>query len=85
MSQKAKDNTPDSPPGRPDPALAGQSARRRVLGDRLRAYYDAVASEPVPDAFADLLNSLAGQSEDEDAAGSDKAPSSMKDNGQDRT
>lgn len=59
MPQKAKDDTPEDTPGTADPARAGQSARRRVLGDRLRAYYDAVASEPVPDAFADLLDSLA--------------------------
>lgn len=81
MSQKAKDNTPDAPPGKRDPALAGQSARRRVLGDRLRAYYDAVASEPVPDAFADLLNSLAGQP-GEDPADPGPPPSSKKDSGQ---
>ncbi|WP_233245696.1 NepR family anti-sigma factor [Marinicauda salina] len=34
-------------------------ARRRALGDRLREYYDDVASEPVPDEFRELLDKLA--------------------------
>ncbi len=82
MSQKAKDNTPEDVPGTKDPALAGQSARRRVLGDRLRAYYDSVASEPVPDSFGDLLRSLAEKSEDSGQAG---PRASDDENGQDRS
>ncbi|MGY6661013.1 MAG: NepR family anti-sigma factor [Glycocaulis sp.] len=62
----------------PDPALgtssraeAGQSARRRVLGDQLRAYYDAVTSEPVPDALTDLMAELARKSSNTPAEGGD--------------
>ena len=30
----------------------------RAIGSRLRAYYDEVAREPVPDRFVDLLKRL---------------------------
>ena len=30
----------------------------RAIGNRLRAFYDEVAREPVPDRFVDLLNRL---------------------------
>lgn len=29
-----------------------------MIGKRLRAFYDEIASEPVPDRFLDLLNEL---------------------------
>jgi hypothetical protein len=29
-----------------------------LIGQRLRNYYDEVASEPIPDRFMDLLNQL---------------------------
>ena len=29
-----------------------------MIGKRLRAYYEEIASEPVPDRFLDLLNEL---------------------------
>ena len=45
-----------SPPSRESP---DRVARRRALGDRLREYYDDVASEPVPEEFRDLLDKLA--------------------------
>ena len=32
----------------------------RAIGSRLRAYYDEVAREPVPDRFVDLLKRLDG-------------------------
>jgi hypothetical protein len=47
------------PPAAPPAESPDQRARRRVLGDRLRDYYDAVAREPVPDEFEALLNNLA--------------------------
>ncbi|AZU03588.1 hypothetical protein X907_1049 [Glycocaulis alkaliphilus] len=62
MSQNAKDDMPDPAFGAGSRAEAGQSARRRVLGDQLRAYYDAVTSEPVPDALTDLMAELARKS-----------------------
>jgi hypothetical protein len=46
-------------PAAPPAESPDQRARRRVLGDRLRDYYDAVAREPVPDEFETLLNNLA--------------------------
>jgi len=62
MSQNAKDDMPGPRGGNTDRAKAGQSARRRVLGDQLRAYYDSVSSEPVPDALSDLMTELARKS-----------------------
>jgi hypothetical protein len=62
MSQNAKDDMPDPLGGAGNRAAAGQSARRRVLGDQLRAYYDSVASEPVPDTLTELMAELARKS-----------------------
>lgn len=62
MSQNAKDDMPEPPGANPSRAEAGQSARRRVLGDQLRAYYDSVTSEPVPDTLSDLMAELARKS-----------------------
>lgn len=45
-------------------------ARQRALTDRLRTMFDAVAQEPIPDDFLDLLNKL-----------SDDDPSSPPDGG----
>lgn len=53
---------PDPDSGSADRAEAGQSARRRVLGDQLRAYYNSVTSEPVPDTLTDLMAELARKS-----------------------
>lgn len=87
MSQNAKDDMPDPQRGAPDRAEAGQSARRRVLGDQLRSYYDSVTSEPVPDALTDLMAELArksasqpGSSETRDSSGQ---PASGGNSGQD--
>jgi Anti-sigma factor NepR len=41
----------------PNPSL-GIMPMRDVIGEKLRAYYENVASEPVPDRFADLLKQL---------------------------
>jgi Anti-sigma factor NepR len=35
-----------------------------LLGDKLRAYYNEVASEPVPDRFEKLLEELAARTDD---------------------
>ena len=44
---------PDKKPGKkPD------SAVQAAIGNRLRAYYDSVAQEPVPDRFVELLKQL---------------------------
>jgi hypothetical protein len=51
--------------------MTGSSAKPDVsdlIGQRLRKYYDAVAEQPVPDRFMDLLNQL------EAAASSPKKP-----------
>ncbi|MBN8994424.1 MAG: hypothetical protein J0H63_10285 [Rhizobiales bacterium] len=40
------------------------SSVERAIGSRLRAYYDELAREPVPDRFVDLLKRL-----DDDSAG----------------
>jgi hypothetical protein len=59
-------NEKDSPP----PEAAGGKAKagprrqgadgtvERAIGSRLRAYYDELAREPVPDRFVDLLKRL---------------------------
>lgn len=52
-----------SPPGRSFGSELGSSS---AIGRRLKAYYDDVASEPVPDRFLSLLDAL-------DAAESDGA------------
>ena len=36
----------------------GDSSVERAIGSRLRAYYDEVAREPVPERFVDLLKRL---------------------------
>ena len=41
----------------PDPALV---AADRYIADQLKAIYDAVADEPVPDRLLELLNCLDG-------------------------
>ena len=38
-------------------------ARQRVIGRELRRMYDAVAQEPVPDEFLDLLRRMDGPDE----------------------
>ena len=48
-----------------DPVAAAARLRQRVIGDRLRAMFDDVVNEPVPDAFLDILrraDSSAGSS-----------------------
>lgn len=41
-------------------ATSNEAVVSEAVGDRLKTLYDTVASEPVPDRFADLLNQLAG-------------------------
>ncbi|HJW40064.1 MAG TPA: NepR family anti-sigma factor [Rhizomicrobium sp.] len=38
-------------------------ARQRVIGRELRRIFDAVAQEPVPDEFLDLLRKMDAQDE----------------------
>jgi hypothetical protein len=38
------------------------SSVERAIGSRLRAYYDEVAREPVPDRFVELLKQLDNES-----------------------
>ena len=43
----------------PQPATRqGGEAAQAAIGKRLKAYYDDVASEPVPDRFLSLLDAL---------------------------
>ncbi|MEY4482691.1 MAG: Anti-sigma factor NepR [Verrucomicrobiota bacterium] len=44
-------------PNMPD-RTAGKIAMHNLLGDKLRAYYNEVASEPVPARFSQLLKEL---------------------------
>jgi hypothetical protein len=46
----------------PSPSL-GVMPVRDVIGEKLRAYYENMASEPVPDRFADLLKQLEAATE----------------------
>jgi hypothetical protein len=39
-------------------ARGSDSSVERAIGSRLRAYYDEVAREPVPDRFVNLLKRL---------------------------
>ncbi len=41
---------------------SAQVAMQDLLGDKLRAYYNEVASEPVPDRFDQLLKELEARS-----------------------
>ena len=50
--------------GNRKPAKMADSSVQRAIGNRLRAYYDGVAKEPIPDRFIELLKQL-------DAKGSD--------------
>jgi hypothetical protein len=78
MSSKPETkNKPDAaPPGGQDDALGPNSA----IGKKLRALYDDVMSEEVPDRFMDLLGRLEDaekssggrQSENADGAARDK-------------
>jgi hypothetical protein len=40
------------------PTKKGDSSVQAAIGNRLRAYYDNVAKEPVPDRFVELLKRL---------------------------
>ena len=45
----------------PSPDLAGQTGElgsSSAIGRRLKAYYEDVASEPIPDRFLSLLDAL---------------------------
>jgi hypothetical protein len=66
--------TPGPPPMTPNPPTVDQRAgptKKRPpdikdhIGRQLRALYDEVASQPVPDRFMDLLNRLSEKSRDE--------------------
>lgn len=46
------------------PGQGADSSVERAIGSRLRAYYDELSREPVPDRFVDLLKRL-----DDDSAG----------------
>lgn len=48
------DRLPDPPPGEPSLNRAIQSR----IGDHLRAMYDDLMQQPVPDRFAELLSRL---------------------------
>lgn len=53
-------DTVQTPPITPN--QAGKVAMHDLLGDKLRAYYDGVANEPVPDRFVQLLMELEAKS-----------------------
>ncbi|MFN0190995.1 MAG: NepR family anti-sigma factor [Aestuariivirga sp.] len=44
------------------PAAPGKPQISDLIGDRLRTYYDEVASQPVPGRFLDLLDQLEAKS-----------------------
>jgi hypothetical protein len=39
---------------------SADSSVEKAIGNRLRAYYDEIAREPVPDRFVELLKRLDG-------------------------
>jgi hypothetical protein len=57
---------PEKAPGRPRkkatkahaPGAAAAAAADRYIGDQLKAIYDAVAAEPIPDRLLELLDRL---------------------------
>ncbi|HEY1781620.1 MAG TPA: NepR family anti-sigma factor [Roseiarcus sp.] len=58
---------PEKTPGKPrktakppasDLASAGSAQTDRYIAEQLKAVYDAVAAEPVPDRLLELLNRL---------------------------
>ncbi len=58
-----KRDKPQMNSAKPEPAGRGNARRdnaaiQAILGDRLRNHYDAVAREPVPDRFLELLRRL---------------------------
>jgi hypothetical protein len=55
----AMTNTTTPDPDIPDEASDPEALeRQRVLGSRLRALFDDIVEEPVPDDFLELLNRL---------------------------
>jgi len=46
------------------PKVNSAGTVEKAIGSRLRAYYDEVAKEPVPDRFLDLLKRLDRQEPD---------------------
>ena len=56
-STLSKDQNPDREKAR------AIRARQRVIGRELRRMYDAVAQEPIPDEFLDLLRRMDGLDE----------------------
>jgi hypothetical protein len=71
ISQMANEKDSPTPAGAGGKAKAGAGRQgpdgtvERAIGSRLRAYYDELAREPVPDRFVDLLKRL-----DDDGASS---------------
>jgi Anti-sigma factor NepR len=70
----AEEKTPGPPPMTPNPHRVEKSpgpAKKRPpdmkdhIGRQLRALYNEVASQPVPDRFMELLNRLDEKSRDE--------------------
>jgi len=63
--------TPGSSPTTPETGPASEQAKKRTpnvkdhIGRQLRALYDEVAAQPVPDRFMELLNRLDVKNGDE--------------------
>jgi Anti-sigma factor NepR len=61
MVKETKKKRRAAQPGKKIEVMKAVSAKPEVsdlIADRLRKYYDAVAAQPVPDRFLDLLSQL---------------------------
>ncbi|MCQ0986540.1 NepR family anti-sigma factor [Jiella marina] len=56
--EKDKDVQSSQPQRSQAPASGGGGGVQAAIGKQLKAYYDDVASEPVPDRFLTLLDAL---------------------------
>ena len=62
----------DKPEARREPPALDANIQRHI-GRHLRAMFEQVAAEPVPDRFRALLDQLASEGEPEDAASSQES------------
>jgi hypothetical protein len=65
MANEKDPPSPEAARGKAKPGPRRQGADggvERAIGSRLRAYYDELAREPVPDRFVDLLKRLDDES-----------------------
>jgi hypothetical protein len=65
---RSMDNTSAGGEGAHDGKRGTGGSVEGVIGSRLRAYYDEVAREPVPDRFVELLKRLNDETDDTNKA-----------------